>query len=464
MLRAAAAVSVLIFLVHALSPVLASGDSRWTVPVALSLLERGDTNLDEHLDLIRLNGYYAAECVRGQQVVLGPAMGDCAGGHLYNHYPIGVPLLAAPAVALVRAALGLFGPVLARPPLAGIHPVVDAFLRADLVGGRALVEMLVASLFIALAAALMALTAGRFLPRRWAAGVALLFAFATPAWSTGSRALYQHAPSMLLTAAVLWLLAREERRTVHFLGAGLASALAYVVRPTNLLLLGVVALFVLHRHRRSFPAFAAGASVVLACFLTYNLSVYGKPLSPYYSQVPPPLDSWQALAWVFQALAAQLVSPNRGLLVFTPVFLFSLPGLWRALRRRWLAPLPMYLAVLAALQVAVVARFYDFWTGGHCYGPRLTADLAPLLVFFLIPLLADWSRARPAPRLIQCAFAAAVAASLFAHARGALSIETARWNIDPVNVDDYQQRVWDWRDPQILRGLVGPGARNHFGR
>lgn len=463
MLRAAAAVSGLVFLVHALSPVLTSGDSRWTIPVALSLLERRDTNLDEYLDLIRKNGYYAAECVRPPEIIHGAAMGDCSGGHIYNRYPVGVPLLATPAVALIRVLLESLAPALARLPLAGIHPFVDAFLGADLIGARALVEMIVASLFIALAAALMALTAGRFLPPRWAVGVALLFAFATPAWSTGSRALYQHAPSMLLTATVLWLLAHQQRRTVHFLGAGFACALAYVVRPTNLLLLVVVALFVLHRQPRSFPVFAAGASVALAGFFTYNFSVYGRPLSPYYSQAAPPLDSWQSLAWVFHALAAQLVSPNRGLLVFTPLFLFSLAGLWRALRGRWLAPLPMYLAILAALQVAVVARFYDFWTGGHCYGPRLTSDLSPVLVFFLIPLLADWSRSRPAPRLIECAFAAAIAASLFAHARGALFIETHRWNVDPVNIDDHQERVWDWRDPQILRGLMKRGPADGFG-
>jgi len=453
-LRAAAAVFGFVFFVHALSPALTSGDSRWTVPVALSLLERGDTNLDEYLDLIRENGYYAAECVRPPDAVAGPAMGDCAGGHIYNRYPIGVPVLAAPVVFAIRVSLDLAEPWLARPALFGIHPIIDAFLRADLIGSRALVEMLVASFFIALAAALMALTAGRFLAVRRAVGLALVFAFATPAWSTGSRALYQHGPSMLVATIAIWLLAREDRRAIHFVGAGAAAALGYAVRPTNLLLLVVIALFVVHRHRRFFLAYAAGSAAVLACFLTYNFSIYGRALPSYYSQTPPPLDSWQALAWILHSLAAQLGSPNRGLLIFTPVFLFSLAGLWRAFRTRWLAPLPAYLAALAALQTAVVARYYDFWTGGHCYGPRLTSDLAPLLVFLLIPLLADWSRAGFAPRRTLGLFGAAILFSVFVHARGALSVETHRWNIDPVDVDHHQQRVWDWRDLQFLRGIV----------
>jgi hypothetical protein len=453
-LRAGAAVFGFVFFVHALSPALTSGDSRWTVPVALSLLERGDTNLDEYLDLIRENGYYAAECIRPPGAVVGSAMGDCTGGHIYNWYPIGVPVLAAPVVFVIRAALDLAGPWLAHPALFGIHPIIDAFLRADLVGSRALVEMIVASFFIALAAAFMFLLARRFLPARWAVGLALVFAFATPAWSTASRALWQHGPSMLMTTIILWLLARAERRAIHFVGAGAAAALGYTVRPTNLLLLVVIALFVLRHDRRFFLAYAAGAAAALACFLTYNFSVYERALPSYYSLTPPPLDSWRAVAWILHSLAAQLVSPNRGLLIFTPVFLFSLAGLWRALRTRWLAPLPAYLAVLTVLQIAVVARFYQFWVGGHSYGPRLTSDLTPVLVFLLIPLFADWSRAGFAPRRTLGLFGAAILFSVFVHARGALSMETHRWNIDPVNVDHHQQRVWDWRDLQFLRGIV----------
>ena len=34
--------------VHGVSPVGASYDSRWTVPVVVSLMERGDTDIDEY--------------------------------------------------------------------------------------------------------------------------------------------------------------------------------------------------------------------------------------------------------------------------------------------------------------------------------------------------------------------------------------------------------------------------------
>lgn len=446
MFRLAGCVFAAVLAAHALSPVLTSGDSRWTVLVALSLLERGDTNLDEYLDLVRESGYYGVECVQDGGAVRGPAIGDCAGGHLYNWYPIGVPLLAAPIVAGLRGALGVLAPALQRWSTSGRKPILDALLRGDLVGGRAAVEMIAASLLVALAAAVLSLTARNFLPAWQAAGLAFLFAFATPAWSTASRALYQHGPSMLLIAVTVHLLVAAQRRPRLAALAGLPAAFAYVVRPTNLLLVAAVAAYVLHRHRRQFPAFAACAALVAGAFVAYNLSAFGSLLPSYYRLRPPPPD-WR----VFEALAGNGISPSRGLLVFTPVFLFSIAGAAMALRQGWLRPLPAYLAGWAAAHLVAVSLYVSFWWGGYSYGPRLTSDLTPVLVLFLVPVLEAWRRTGWRWRPAQVLFLLSLAASLFIHGHGALSFAPHTWNTVPVSVDSKPERVWDWRDPQFLR-------------
>jgi hypothetical protein len=432
---------------HSLSPVLTSGDSRWTVLVALSLLERGDTNLDEYLDLVRESGYYGVECVQDGSVLRGAAMGDCSGGHIYNWYPVGVPLMAAPVVLGIRAALSVASPALAGLGTSGRRPILDAFLRGDLVGGRAAVEMIAASWIVALAAAVLFLTARRFLPARPAAALALLFAFATPAWSTASRALYQHAPSMLLIAVTIHLLVAAERRARLAALAGLPAAFAYVVRPTNALLLAAVTGYIFHRHRRALPAFAACAAAVLGAFAAYNLSAFGSWLPSYY-RLRPPAPGWG----IWEALAGNLVSPSRGLLVFTPVFLFSLAGAAAAIRSGWLRPLPAYLAGWTATHLLAVSLYVSFWWGGYSYGPRLTSDLTPVLVFFLIPVLEAWRGSGWRWRPGQILFVVALAASLLIHAHGALSFAPHTWNTIPVSVDLRPERVWDWRDPQFLRG------------
>ena len=47
--------------------------------------------------------------------------------------------------------------------------------------------------------------------------------------------------------------------------------------------------------------------------------------------------------------------------------------------------------------------------------------------------------------------------SLFVHYRGANAADVMDWNGSPAPIDLYPQRVWDWRDPQWLRGITfGP--------
>ena len=57
-------------------------DSRWTIPVAVSLLDRRDTNLDEYAGLLEQSHYYAAECVTpdGASSLFQP----CSDGHYYD--------------------------------------------------------------------------------------------------------------------------------------------------------------------------------------------------------------------------------------------------------------------------------------------------------------------------------------------------------------------------------------------
>jgi hypothetical protein len=80
--------------------------------------------------------------------------------------------------------------------------------------------------------------------------------------------------------------------------------------------------------------------------------------------------------------------------------------------------------------------------------------MTPILVLFLIPVFLEWRNTggwnwRPS----QCAFAALLAASVFAHAQGGLNMQAQLWNETPVGVDQHPVRVWDWKDPQFLRGL-----------
>ena len=76
--------------------------------------------------------------------------------------------------------------------------------------------------------------------------------------------------------------------------------------------------------------------------------------------------------------AGLLVSPNRGLLIFSPVVAFVPAGLPALIRDRWRSP-AFWCFAAAAVQFVVYGS-YSVWWGGHTYGPRYMLDLIPLLV------------------------------------------------------------------------------------
>jgi hypothetical protein len=376
-------------------------------------------------------------------------------GHLYGVYPIGTAALAAPAVLLLDRALPLVLRVLpglgrrlherAADPVAGVS-VLSIHDR---------VEVLIASLVVALSAVLAYYVALRGLARWRAVLLALAFAFCTPAWSTASRALWQHGPSMLSLALALLLILKARERPVLAQFASIPLAYSFICRPTNVLPAAALTLFVFLRHRRQFVAFLAWGLVVAAPFVVYSLLVYHSPLPPYYFHQKA-LSSRQLL----EGLAGTLFSPSRGLFVFSPVLFFSVWGAVLALRGRNGDRLLSALIVAALAGHWVLISAYPDWYGGHSVGPRYFSDVVPLFVYFLVPAVSSIPRLSSGWRAVAtAAFVALVAVSFFANLSGATNRGALEWNGTardgtPADVDTHRSRLWDWSDPQFLRGIV----------
>ncbi len=430
-----------VFVFSGLSPVATSFDSRWSVFIAMSLWRRGTTNLDDDTQQIRESGYYAAQCVAADgRARMGPP--EACEGHWYNGYPVGGPVLAAPLVLAAVGGMHLLHPLLGR--LHSGHPALDGFFQDNFDAAHPILEMEAASFLLAVTAALMYFIARRYLNEKRALILALLFALGTSAYSVGGRALWQHTPSMLLLAAIVLLLLRAGENPALAAWAGLPVALSYTVRPTDSLFVVIFTTCVALRHRRYLARYLLAAAPVAAIFVAYNWSIYHRILSPYYHL---PLEGFYPRNWpVFaRALAGNLFSPSRGLLVYTPLFAFSIYSMARGL---WRAPLAGWLAALSLAHWVVVSSYVANWWGGHCYGPRFFTDLTPALALFLIPFLARWEHL---PRAARVAFVACALAGTAMHLRGGWSARVYEWNTSPENVDRHPERNWDWKDPPFLR-------------
>ena len=412
----------------------------------LSILDHGDTNLDEFSALIAKEHDYSLECINADGTLIRWAL--CPGGHYYGWYPVAVPNLAAPIVWTLRAA-----PTRLREWLADLTMIPQertAFLAGDFIGIRGKVEVLVASFFVGLTTVVIFLIGRLTLPNPYSALLALCFAFATSAWSTASRALWQHGPSMLMLSIALYLLLRADEKPYLVTFAALPVALAYLVRPTNSLFAIAVTIYIAMRHRRYLLRYLLCALPIGVVFVIYNEFIYRRLLPTYFTFHQPPPVLPRDASKVLMALAGVLASPSRGLLIYSPIFLFSIWGMVWALRTRWRAPLSGYLIAVIIANWLLLGAYFQNWMGGHSYGPRLLTDLTPFFIFFLIPVLLKTHEAahwRPLPLAV---FTALLCASVFIHSRGARAYAVYGWNSTPAND---LARAWDWRDPQFLRGL-----------
>jgi hypothetical protein len=231
----------------------------------------------------------------------------------------------------------------------------------------------------------------------------------------------------------------------------LSLAMAYLIRPTALVPITILSTYVLAYHRAWFAKYLSWALIIAVPWLVYNFTVYNAPLPSYYSR-----GAFSETTHFVEGLLGNLISPSRGLFIFSPVLLFALSGFVLALRDPEQRPLSLAYGAIVIVHLIIVGAG-SMWWAGHSFGPRFTTDILPFLVYFTafnFRLPATF-RSRTQVALSACIAVLAVA-SLIIHAQGALRSESLAWNVIPNNIDQNTSRAWDWTDPQFAR----TGAQN----
>lgn len=332
----------------------------------------------------------------------------------------------------------------AYPPVAGllavpVHAAAHLLPGADGPRGLEQQEKAAAALIAAASVALVFLAARQAASGPAALLVALVYALCTSTLSTSSQALWQHGPSALFLALAAFVFLRRQRGGPLW-GAGASLGLAVLTRPTNALAVVLLGLYVLACRRRQLVPFVLGGLPCLALGLWY-IAAYGSPLGAYGYLA----HEWAWSGSLGRGLLGHLVSPSRGLLVFSPVLVLVAPGLWRKVVRER-DPLFAGMAAFCAALVLIASKFTHWW-GGHSIGPRLLADSLPFLALFLVPIAERVTADRRLP--LRLAFGALAAVSFAIHGAAAYSKAASAWNTSP-NVDRYPARLWHWWDSQAL--------------
>lgn len=412
---------VFVFVIYLVSPIVISSDSRFVVPTDLSILRHGDADIDEYRH--RFNE--APWAIRTEN------------GHDWSVYPVGVPFLSLPWVWLIDKSKRLRG--------------LD-FEAEALRGAPLFEELIVASFFTAIAATLLFLIARKRLTLPRTLLLASAFAFGTSAYSSASRGLMQHGPAMLLLAAAVLLFQRlPDWGTLGALSLGAVAGFSYGVRPSNLIVVIGFAFLVAVTSRARLVPYLLGTALGVLPMVVFNKIVFGTWTSHYYRMIQESVRF--GLPPVKPALAV-LISPSRGLFIFSPFLLIVFARLLPSfLRRKRPSLLETVLVVFCVAWWVGVSRF-PWWWGGGSYGPRLFSETALWLVILMIPLVEEMSLVESfGQRLLATVFVVTLTVSVAIHLRAAMFWPVWEWNNTPISVDQSPERVWDWRDPQFLRGF-----------
>src|SRR6266478_4182406 len=315
-------------------------------------------------------------------------------GHLENHFTVGPAILWMPFLLLAH-----LGVLLAR--------ALGSSVAADGFSAPYRITMALATAFYGFLGLLLAFRLARqYVAERWALLATLsvwwasslpVYMYFNPSWS--------HAHSAFAVALFLWYWheTRSSRALSQWLLLALIAGLMLNVYYPNTMVLAVLVVEAVPQYLSAFRSGSRGGAseaprladllvrhlffglVVLVCLLPTFITryiVYGGAFESGYI----PLRDW---LWRSPAFLAVLFASNHGLLVWTPILLFSIVGL---ILFRWREPRvgAPFLAAFLAFYLFIVC--YPDWAGISSYGNRFFVSLTVLFILGLSVFLERFAR------------------------------------------------------------------------
>ncbi len=372
-------------------------------------------------------------------------------GHLSSVYPIGTAIITFPLYVVFYTSLKLIS----------FYTSVSLDLTsASFEVYRLFFEKLAAAITTAITVVLFYLSVRLKFNLSISLLSTFIFAFATNTWMTGSQGLWQHTASNLALVSIIFCLlkanrASEKDQKVWLLIAGFACGLLPGIRPTSTLYT-IAAIFYsifTYRFQSVYLFFGLVSALPSIAWNLYYFSNLTGGYSKIFSESPYKFTFISFL----NASLGTLISPSRGLLVFSPIVLYSLPGAYRVFRSRASKDEKLIgCMTIASLVLLFSYSFYIVWWAGYSYGPRFTTDMMPVVCYLISYFIAsNLQKIISSPNVSYkkySLFFIIVIFSTFTQAVGAFGANPGRmWNSIPTDIDANQSRLWSFRDSQIER-------------
>ena len=223
------------------------------------------------------------------------------------------------------------------------------------------------------------------------------YLFGTINFALTSQALWQHgALQLFLLLSLLFLYQKK------WFFSGISLGLAVLSRPTAAVMVPFFFLLLVNtifnsekdvknirinwQKLRTLLIFLLGLIVAATFFMLYTNKYYlGIQNNGYADQI---FVGW--LSKFPEGFLGLWLSPSKGILVYSPIFLLSFVGLFQVLKNKsWVKRENLLYLVSAAIVLVhtLILGRWKHWYGGWSFGYRMAADVIPFLVILLIPFI-----------------------------------------------------------------------------
>jgi hypothetical protein len=197
----------------------------------------------------------------------------------------------------------------------------------------------------------------------------------------------------------------------------------------------------LFKSRAAFIKISASLLFLFGVLVLFSLHEYQSILPPSY------LQRFTNMETFWTGLFGILLSPSRGLLIFSPYLLLTVFGIYFFFKEL-IRPRLMRLAILWFFFHLVLIAQHRYWWGGHCFGPRYLTDVFPACILMTILV---WDHAS---MILSHKFRTIILAAFFCFSGISIFINTAQGLYNPAttqwNAGEYTDYLFDWKYPQFM--------------
>ncbi|MEI2742101.1 MAG: glycosyltransferase family 39 protein [Candidatus Competibacter sp.] len=425
------ALSLLIFMIVIFARGFNSdSDPRGSLLVSQSIIKHGTVKLDAYQEKI-FNRY-------GCVITNNADWYDCViyrkNGHYYYYFPLGTSIISVPFIAV----LNLVG--------------LDILSYSSGISYEMYLQIIISAISSTLTFLFLFLLACLYLDSNKSLIISAITWFGTSFASTTATALWSHNFSTLFALSAIYFSIRSVKHQKYKSWPAIATSLffSYLCRPTLILLAPflIAYIFVFSKKTAFYISFLFVAFFMI--FVGFNLREFGQILPDYY--YPNRLSGGEQF---FRAFYGNLLSPARGLVVFSPILMLVIVYFRKITLSLRQDKALLLILIWPIIHLIVISRFSHWWAGWS-YGPRLMTDALPGIYLWLVLAVAKLDFYKP----IQLGSVIVLGAlSIYINTfQGLFNEYTQRWNAEP-NIDLHPDYLFDWRYPQFLHNRERHEAR-----